>query len=451
MRRFYQGLAIATAFSLALLLLFTTGRAAHAQFAPPPSHPVDPNAKPGTPGVFQDYKSETPGHMHHITAADLPGPYATKSSALFGRPVPRPDNVWPQAPEGFKVDLYATKLDFAPRTIIKAPNGDFFIAATNQGKIMVVHGMTADGKADQITEFASGLKLPFGIAFYPRGPNPQYVYIGDTDEVLRFPYKNGDTKATGPGEVVVPNLPAGPNHFARGVVFSLDDKHMFISVGSHSNVPPATDPDPDPLEFHRADILEANPDGSDLKVYAYGIRNGSGVAINPTTGELWTSVNERDEIGDNLPPDYITHVQEGGFYGWPWYYMGGNQDPRFPGKHPELKDKVIVPDILLEPHDASLNLTFYEGKMFPKKYKGQLFACEHGSWNRSIRTGYEVIMAPMKDGHALGDYEDFLTGFVLPDGGVWGRPVGIAVADDGSLLVTDDGSNSIWRVTYTKK
>ena len=452
MRRFYQGLAIAIALSLALLFVVTgMERAARAQGGPPPTHPVDPNAKPGTPGVFQDYTSETPGHMHHITAKDLPDPYATKSSALFGRPVPRPDNVWPQAPEGFKVDLYATKLDFAPRTIIKAPNGDFFIAATNQGKIMVVHGMTADGKADQIVEFASGLKLPFGIAFYPRGPNPQYVYVGDTDEVLRFPYKNGDLKATGPGEVVVPNLPAGPNHFARGVVFSLDDKHMFISVGSHSNVPPATDPDPDPLEFHRADILEANPDGSDLKVYAYGIRNGSGVNINPTTGELWTSVNERDEIGDNLPPDYITHVQEGGFYGWPWYYMGGNQDPRFPGAHPELKDKVIVPDILMEPHDASLNLTFYEGKQFPKQYKDQLFACEHGSWNRSVRTGYEVIMAPMKDGHALGSYEDFLTGFVLPDGGVWGRPVGVAVADDGSLLVTDDGSNSIWRVTYTKK
>jgi glucose/arabinose dehydrogenase len=453
MRRFYQGLAIATAFSLALLLFIATGmgRTAHAQFAPPPSHPVDPNAKPGTPGVFQDYTAEMPGHMHHITAKDLPDPYATKSSAIFSRPVARPDNVWPQAPEGFKVDLFATKLDFAPRTIVKAPNGDFFIAATNQGKIMVVHGMTADGKADQITEYASGLKLPFGIAFYPRGPNPQYVYVGDTDQVLRFPYKNGDTKATGSDEVVVPNLPAGPNHFARGVAFSLDDKHMFISVGSHSNVPPATDPDPDPLEFHRADILEANPDGSDLHIYAYGIRNGSGITVNPTTGELWTSVNERDELGDNIPPDYITHVQEGGFYGWPWYYTGDHQDPRFPGKHPELKDKVIVPDILMEPHDASLNITFYEGKQFPKQYRGQLFGCEHGSWNRSVRTGYEVIMAPMKNGHAVGDYEDFLTGFVLPDGNVWGRPVGVAVADDGSMLVTDDGSNSIWRVTYTGK
>jgi glucose/arabinose dehydrogenase len=442
MRRFDQGLAIAIAL---VFVLFAASRSEYAKGR----ENAALSAADGT-SPFTDFHGEAPGNIHHITPADLPQPYATKSSALFGRPVPRPENVWPQAPAGFKVELYAGKLDFAPRTIIKAPNGDLFVAATNQGKIMVLRGMTSDGKAEQTEEFASGLKLPFGIAFYPRGPNPQYLYVGDTDAVLRFPYKNGDMKATGSSEVVVPNLPAGPNHFARGVVFSLDDKHMFIAVGSHSNVPPATDPDPDPLEFHRADILEANPDGSDLHVYAYGIRNGSGVTVNPETGELWTSVNERDELGDNLPPDYITHVEEGGFYGWPWYYIGDNQDPRFPGKHPELKDKVIVPDILLEPHDASLNITFYEGKQFPKQYRGQLFACEHGSWNRSVRTGYEVIMAPMKNGHAVGDYEDFLTGFVLPDGSVWGRPVGVAVASDGSLMVTDDGSNSIWRVTYTK-
>jgi glucose/arabinose dehydrogenase len=255
-------------------------------------------------------------------------------------------------------------------------------------------------------------------------------------------------KATGPSEVIVPNLPAGPNHFARGVVFSLDGKRMFIAVGSHTNV---TDIDTDTSEFHRADILVANPDGSNLSVYASGIRNGCGVTVNPQTGELWTSVNERDELGDNLPPDYITHVQAGGFYGWPWYYTGGNPDPRFPGKHPELKDKAIVPDVLLEPHNASLNITFYEGKQFPKQYRDQMFAAEHGSWNRSVRTGYEVILVPMKNGHATGEYQDFLTGFVLPDGNVWGRPVGVAVASDGSLMVTDDGSNSIWRVTYAKK
>jgi len=403
---------------------------------------------------FTDFHGETPGKVHHITAADLPAPYATKSAALFSRPVPRPADAWPQAPEGFKVALYAENLvgddkkPLAPRTIITAPNGDFFVASTNTGKILVFRGLTADGKAEQMETFATGLKLPFGIAFYPPGPNPQYVYVGNTDSIVRFPYKNGDLKATGDPQVIVPNLPAGPNHFARGVVFSLDGKRMFIAVGSHTNV---TDIDTDTSEYHRADILVANPDGSDLQVYASGIRNGSGVTVNPKTGELWTSVNERDELGDNLPPDYITHVQEGGFYGWPWYYTGGNPDPRFPGKHPELKDKAIVPDVLLEPHNASLNITFYEGKQFPKKYDGVLFAAEHGSWNRSVRTGYEVIMVPMKNGHATGEYEDFLTGFVTPSGDCWGRPVGVAVAKDGSLMVTDDGSNSIWRVTYEKK
>jgi glucose/arabinose dehydrogenase len=399
-------------------------------------------------GPFMDFRSQTPGKVHHITVADLPAPYATKSAAVFSRPVARPADMLPQAPPGFKVELYATDLK-GPRTIVKAPNGDLFVAQTNPGNIQVFRGMTPDGKAQQVSEFASGLRLPFGIAFYPPGPNPQYVYVGNTDAVVRFPYQNGDLKARGDKEVVVPNLPAGPNHFARGVAFSLDGKRMFVSVGSHTNV---TDIDTDQSEFHRADILVANPDGSNLQVYASGIRNGSGIAVHPRTGEVWTSVNERDELGDNLPPDYITHVQEGGFYGWPWYYTGGHPDPRFPGRHPELKDKAIVPDVLLEPHNASLNITFYEGKQFPKEYQGVLFAAEHGSWNRSVRTGYEVIYVPLdKKGRASGEYVDFLTGFVLPDGSCWGRPVGVAVADDGALMVTDDGSNSIWRVTYAKK
>lgn len=440
MKLVYRSAMVAACAALALFVA-SQWRSARAQTAG--------QADNSTNGVFNDFHQETPGHIHHITVNDLPQPYATKSSAVFSRPVPRPADVWPQAPKGFKVQLYSTDLR-GPRIIVTAPNGDLFVSETNTGKIMVLRGMTADGKAEQTSEFTSGLRLPFGIAFYPRGANPQYVYIADTDKVVRYAYQNGDLKARGPEEVIVPDLPAGPNHFARGIAFSLDNKRMFISVGSHSNVPPATDPDPDPLEFHRADILVANPDGSNLQVYASGIRNGSGLTVNPTTGEVWTSVNERDEIGDNLPPDYVTHVQEGGFYGWPWYYIGDHQDPRFPGKHPELADKVIVPDVLLEPHNASLGLAFYEGKQFPKEYPGQLFVAEHGSWNRSVRTGYEVIMAFMKDGRATGAYEDFLTGFVLPDGSCWGRPVGVAVAQDGSLMVTDDGSNSVWRVSYQK-
>lgn len=447
---------LAALLPLALILLFSlrkddAAQQGNAPAGPPPmmeSHaPALTGPDTTQTGPFMDFHSEEPGKVHHITVDALPEPYASKSAAIFSRPVPRPADAWPKAPEGFKVTLYAEALPVAPRTIIKAPNGDFFIAATNQGKVIVLRGMGPDGKYQQREEFATGLTLPFGIAFYPPGPNPQYLYVGDTNAVVRFPYQNGDMKARGPSEVVVPNLPAGPNHFARGVVFSRDGKQMFISVGSHTNV---TDIDTDQSEFHRADILVANPDGSDLRVYASGIRNGSGVAVDPKTGELWTSVNERDELGDNLPPDYITHVQDGGFYGWPWYYTGGHQDPRFPGKHPELKDTALVPDVLLEPHNASLNITFYEAKQFPKKYRESIFAAEHGSWNRSVRTGYEVIFVPLKGGKATGEYVDFLTGFVNPDGSVWGRPVGVAVADDGSLLVTDDGSNSVWRVTYSK-
>jgi glucose/arabinose dehydrogenase len=225
---------------------------------------------------------------------------------------------------------------------------------------------------------------------------------------------------------------------------------MFVAVGSGSNV---DDPDTHPSEKNRADILAFNPDGSDMRVYAYGIRNaGGGIAIDPEGGELWCSVNERDALGDNLVPDYITHVEEGGFYGWPWWYIGGHQDPRHDGKHPELKDKAIVPDVLLQAHNASLEITFYEGKQFPEEYRGDIFASEHGSWNKAARAGYEVIRVPRhQTGKAGGEYEDFVTGFVLPDGSVWGRPVGITVAPDGSLLVTDDGSNSIWRIAYTLK
>jgi glucose/arabinose dehydrogenase len=220
---------------------------------------------------------------------------------------------------------------------------------------------------------------------------------------------------------------------------------MFVSVGSRSN---NDDIDTHPAEFHRADILEYNPEGKFVKVYASGIRNAVGIAINPETGVLWASVNERDTLGDNLVPDYITHIEENGFYGWPWYYIGDNQDPGHLGKHPELKDKVIVPDVLLQPHIASLEMTFYTGKQFPKEFRGDAFAAEHGSWNRSRRAGYEVIRVPLKNDKSNGVYEDFLTGFTTDDGDVWGRPVGVAIGPDGSLFVSDDASGSIWLVRY---
>jgi glucose/arabinose dehydrogenase/cytochrome c5 len=397
---------------------------------------------------FTDFRYEKPGTVRKITVADLPKPYATHSANNGAEVATRPENAFPIAPEGFKVGLYASGLD-NPRLLRTAPNGDIFLAESEPGRIRVLRGMTSDGKAEENAVFASGLKQPYGLAFYPAGPNPEWLYVGNTDEIVRFAYHNGDVKANGQPQHVA-DLPKGGGHWTRAVDFSKDGKTLFVAVGSASNV---DDPDTTPEEKNRADILACDPNNCQLKVYAYGIRNaGGGIAVNPETGELWCSVNERDALGDNLVPDYITHVKEGGFYGWPWWYMGAHQDPRHEGKHPELKDKAIVPDVLLQPHNASLEFTFYEADKFPAEYKGDIFAAEHGSWNKAVRVGYEVIRIPLhQSGHASGEYEDFLTGFVLPDGKVWGRPVGITVASDGSLLVSDDGSNSIWRVSYTGK
>jgi glucose/arabinose dehydrogenase len=405
-------------------------------------------------GAFTDAAHESPGVRRHLTAADLPAPAPDQSVDNGPTVVPRPANAWPQAPKGFKVDLYATGLD-NPRLLRTAPNGDIFLAESETGKIRVFRGVGADGKPQQTSVFADGLHQPFGIAFYPPGPNPQYIYIGDTDQVVRFPYKNGDMKATGPIENLT-ELPGGGRlrgggHWTRDLIFSKDGTRLFASVGSHSNV---DDSDTHPEEFHRADVLEFQPTGKFVKIYAYGLRNCVGEAINPITNELWCSTNERDALGNNLVPDYVTHVQEGGFYGWPWYYMGVNggvQDPRHKGKHPELQSKVITPDILVNPHFASLEMLFYGGSQFPAEFKGDGFACEHGSWNRAQRSGYEVIRLPMKDGRATGEYEDFLTGFTIGDGNVWGRPVGVTEAKDGSLFVSDDGSKSIWHVSYVGK
>jgi len=405
-----------------------------------------------TQSPFTDYRHEQPGAVRKIALADLPEPYRTQSADNRAHIVARPADAWPKALPGFTVTLYAADLQ-NPRLIRRAPNGDLFVAESEPGRIRVLRGISGDGKARTVAVFATGLTQPFGIAFYPPGPNPQYVYVANTGSVVRFPYRNGDMKARGTAETIVPDIPSGGRltgggHWTRDLAFTRDGSKMFVSVGSHSN---DDDADNNPQEYHRADILEFNPDGSGGLIYAYGIRNAVGIATNPATGELWASVNERDGLGDNLVPDYITHVQPGGFYGWPWFYMGGHQDPRQPGKHPELQSKVITPDVLLQPHNASLEMTFYDGRQFPAEYRGDIFAGEHGSWNKAVRTGYEVIRVPMKEGGATGEYEDFLTGFVTADGEVWGRPVGVAVAQDGSLIVTDDGSNSVWRVAYSHR
>jgi len=420
--------------------------AASAAVAPTPvaAHTMDPKSSaPAASGPFMDYRMEAPGRTHKITVKDLPAPYATKSASNGPDVMARPENAWPKAPSGFKVEQFVTGLD-EPRLMRTAPNGDVFLAETGAGQIRVYRGLGGDGKPQQSEIFASGLKKPYGIAFYPPGDNPEWVYVGAENQIVRYPYHRGDMKASGALRHLI-DVPTG-GHDTRDIQFSTDAKKMFVSVGSRSNV---DDPDTTSSEKNRAMILAFNPDGTGMQVYAYGIRNaGGGLLMDPKTNQLWCSVNERDGLGDNLVPDYVTHVEPGGFYGWPWWYMGGNQDPRHKGKHPELKDKVITPDVLLQAHSASLQITIYDGKQFPAEYQGDLFGANHGSWNKAVRTGYEVVRIPREDGKAKGEYQDFLTGFVTEDGKVWGRPVGVTVAPDGSLLVSDDGSNTIWRVSY---
>jgi glucose/arabinose dehydrogenase len=394
-----------------------------------------------------DFRHEQPGAKYRITVADLPAPLATRHVDNPPTVVPRPQGATPKTLPGYTVAEYATGLE-NPRLIRTAPNGDLFVAESKPGLVKVVR--SAGGKAS-IEVFASGFNRPFGIAFYPPGPNPTHVYVGNTDSVVRFPYQTGDLKARGPQEMIVSDLPSGGQvrgggHWTRDIAFSPDAKKMYVSVGSQSNV---DDVDNNPVEKDRATILEFNPDGTGRRVFVSGIRNAVSIAFHPQNARLWASVNERDGLGDHLVPDYITQVEDGDFFGWPWFYMGGNQDPRHQGKHPELKAKVRTPDVLVQSHSASLQMVFYQGTQFPASHRDSIFAAQHGSWNKSLRTGYKVIRVPMNGTAASGEYEDFLTGFVTDDGHVWGRPVGVAVAADGSLLVSDDGSNVIWRVNYS--
>jgi glucose/arabinose dehydrogenase len=409
------------------------------------------SAKERAGAPFFDYRQERPGASHKIRPADLPAPNGAESVDNGPRLVPRPSRVLPAAPPGFRVDLYADGLQ-NPRLIRTAPSGDVFVAESEPGELRVLRGVSKDGRALESHLFASGLHQPFGIAFFPAGNDPRWLYVGNTDSVVRFPYLSGDLVARGPAETVTDDIPGGGRlrgggHWTRDLAFSRDGKTLYVSVGSRSN---NDDTDDNSAEYHRADILafdQADPHRQ--RVFAWGIRNAVGIAVHPVSGELWASVNERDRLGDNLVPDYITHVEPGGFYGWPWFYIGGNYDPRHAGKHPELRGKVVVPDVLLQPHDASLQMTFYDGAQFPAEYRGDIFAAQHGSWNRKVRCGYEVVRVPMHGRpRATGEYEDFLTGFVSPGGDVWGRPVGVAVAKDGALLVSDDGSNVVWRVSY---
>ena len=396
-----------------------------------------------------DWKADAPGVRHKYTVADLAAPYASEAASNSPREVRPPPGAQPKVPPGFKIEQYASGFSY-PRYLVTAPNGDIFVTESREGAIKVLRDGDGDGKPDVTEKFAdSGMNKPFGIAFYPPGADPQFVYVANTDGVIRFPYRNGDLKARGPAEKLGAQLSGGGllrggGHWTRDIAFSPDGKKMYVSIGSLSNV------SDDSSEADRARIFEFNPDGTAQNVFAWGIRNAVGIKFRPGTNELWMSTNERDDLGDDLVPDYISSVQRGGFYGWPWFYIGNHQDPRHKGKHPEFASKVLVPDVLVQSHSATLNLCFYDGTQFPSEYKGDIFAAFHGSWNRARRTGYKIVRVPIDKttGKARGEYEDFVTGFVTPDGNVWGRPVGITIAKDGSLLFSEDANNTIWRVSY---
>jgi glucose/arabinose dehydrogenase len=409
--------------------------------------------------AFGDWRSDKPGTCRLIKPEDLPKPGATPSAANSSRVVGRPASAVLQVPAGFKIELFADGLS-GPRQMRVAPNGDVFIAETRSGRIRILRAADGATRPSANEIYANGLNGPFGIAFYPAGNDPKWIYVANDGSVVRFPYKTGDLRASSKPETIVAQLPHDGGHSTRDIAFSLDGKRMMISVGSRSNdaegmnKAPAGWIDSHPLgaswdsETDRADVLTFDPDGKRLGVFATGIRNCVGLAVHPTTGDLYCSTNERDGLGDNLVPDYVTRVREGAFYGWPWFYIGNNQDPKHRGERTDLKGKITIPDVLLQAHSASLGLTFYDGNQFPAEYSGDGFAAEHGSWNRSKRTGYKVIRIRMKDGVPTGEYQDFVTGFVVDDSSVWGRPVGVAVAHDGALLVSEDANGTIWRISH---
>jgi glucose/arabinose dehydrogenase len=373
----------------------------------------------------------------HGQKPNLPAPFSTKSADNGPRGEAPPEGFLPKVPAGFKVNVFAA--DFkVPRWMAVAPNGDIFLAETGANQIDVLRDPQNTAAAQQREVFATGTKLVFGITFHD-----DYVYVGNTNELVRFKYDPKTSKRLGEAEQLM-KLPGG-GHFTRSVAFSADGQHLFVAVGSDGNISTSNPP-------IRAAITICDPDGKNARLYGTGLRNPVGLAIEPKTGAVWTSVNERDELGDNLPPDYFTSVKDGGFYGWPYSYIGDNVDTRVKPQRPDLVAKAIIPDVLLGAHVAPLQFAFYTGKQFPQSYWGGAFVAEHGSWNRATRAGYQIAFVAFKDGQPSEDPVPFVTGFVPDPKGrdVWGRPVGVAVAPDGSLLVSDDGAGKIYRISVAK-
>ncbi|MFI5130844.1 MAG: PQQ-dependent sugar dehydrogenase [Chitinophagales bacterium] len=374
----------------------------------------------------------------------LPEPFATTSVRNNSKVIGWPKDMTPVAPPGFTVSRFADNLS-DPRWIYVGDNGDVFVSEPRGSKnIVLLRDNDKDGVAETRHVFLSGLNRPFGMLIIGNK-----FYVANTDGVLEYPYEQGATSISGEGKKII-NLPAGGynNHWTRNIITNAQKNKIYISVGSGSNVGENGMDN----EIRRANILEANLDGSNEIVYASGLRNPIGMDWAPGTQTLWTAVNERDGLGDDLVPDYITSVKPGGFYGWPYSYFGKHEDPRRKGERPDLVEKTIVPDVDVGSHTAALGLVFYTKKSFPEKYRQGVFIGQHGSWNRSELSGYKVLFVPFKNGKPSGKPEDFLTGFIADAGKseVYGRPVCTALLADGSLLVSDDSGKTIWRVQYKK-
>ena len=385
-----------------------------------------------------DASGDYPGKHFQVLPSDMPKPFATPAVENSSQTIARPANALPQVPKGFTVSVFADHLS-NPRWMAVAPNGDVFLAQPDAGIISILRDTKGDGHATATT-FADGFNKPHGLAFHNGA-----LYVGDVDGVWKLDYTDGALKAGKKTRLTKQHDLGIGGHFTRDIAFAPDGT-LYVAVGSNANVETGEPP-------FRAAVNAVNPDGT-LTQFATGIRNPVGIAFNPSTGAMWVSVNERDGLGDQLAPDYLTHVEKGAFYGWPYAYIGNNPDPTVGSKRPDLLAKTTVPDLLFQSHSAPLGLVFYEGSQFPADYKGDAFVSLHGSWNNSKPTGYKVVRVHFADGKPVGGYDDFVTGFAKPGTSpaqVWGRPAGLAVAKDGSLLIADDAGKTVWRVAYTGK